>query len=192
LKKQAMGEKDDAAEKRRVRLLLGGGSLVLAATLLIFRAVSFTPAPVPVPPPSPSAVMGEAGLALTEDPALVFKKAFWRRPANDDKILHAERREWSDPAAGVKRWSWFLAVTPSPALLEWLESNPFSLATLSSNVRISHLYKAPTWFPKDTDGFQIQKNASSSFFLLHSKEENLIFATDSGYGFEEPMPEMNR
>jgi len=136
--------------------------------------------------------MGEAGLALTEDPALVFKKAFWRTPASDDRILHAERREWSDASAGVTRWSWFLAINPSPALREWLATNPFSLATLSSNVKISALYKAPTWFPEDTAGFQIQQNASGSFFVIYSSKENLIFATDSGHGFEKPMPEMNR
>jgi hypothetical protein len=39
----------------------------------------------------------------------IFKRAFWRRPENDDKLLHALRHEWSD-ADGLQRWQWFLVV----------------------------------------------------------------------------------
>ena len=39
----------------------------------------------------------------------VFKRAFWRRPSAEDRILQAERHEWHD-AEGVSRWQWFLIV----------------------------------------------------------------------------------
>ena len=48
----------------------------------------------------------------------VFKRAFWRRPSAEDRILQAERHEWHD-AEGVSRWQWFLIVDPSPALLQY-------------------------------------------------------------------------
>ena len=32
----------------------------------------------------------------TVDGAAVFRQAFWKRPTANDRILHAERRVWSD------------------------------------------------------------------------------------------------
>jgi len=44
-------------------------------------------------------------LNTSTDPTLVFQKAFWRRPDSHDKILHAERREWSEQGKGSKKVS---------------------------------------------------------------------------------------
>ena len=51
--------------------------------------------------------------------AEVFQKAFWKRPTDDDRILHAERREWSGED-GISRWQWFIAVQPSRQLTAYL------------------------------------------------------------------------
>ena len=59
----------------------------------------------------------------------VFRRAFWRTPAAEDRILHAERREWADDE-GVARWDWFLEVEPSAELRNWLQQdNPFALVS---------------------------------------------------------------
>ncbi|MFT5191293.1 MAG: hypothetical protein ACI9DF_006049 [Verrucomicrobiales bacterium] len=45
----------------------------------------------------------------------VFQRAFWKRPTSEDKILHAERREWTGDD-GQLQWHWFLVVELSPEL----------------------------------------------------------------------------
>jgi hypothetical protein len=44
--------------------------------------------------------------AVEQEAEEVFKRAFWRRPSAEDRILKAERHEWHD-AEGVSRWQWF-------------------------------------------------------------------------------------
>jgi hypothetical protein len=138
-------------------------------------------------PPAPEATVTTAtadGMELTTatDPESVFKKAFWRRPAGNDKIRQAERREWSSED-GVQKWQWFIAVSPGPELLEWLKTNPFSLATTQST---GSLEKPPEWFPKPSSGFLIQKNAEGRFILMLSTDQKQLYATDSGSGFAPP------
>ena len=125
------------------------------------------------------------GMSLTTvtDPSVVFKKAFWRRPDAGSEILHAERREWSTASDGVRKWQWFIAVSPGPQLLEWLDTNPFSLAAAGSS---KGLENAPDWFPRPSMDFQIQQNAEGHFTLMLSADRKQLFATDSGLGFIPP------
>jgi len=127
-------------------------------------------------------------LALTTytDPALVFQKAFWRRPDSADKILHAERREWSEQGKDVREWQWFLAVNPSPNLAEWLKTNPFSLPVFNDLYKYEGSAPKPDWFPNDFAGFKIHKAPQGRFVLLFSAEKNLLYAMDSGAGFAPP------
>lgn len=119
------------------------------------------------------------------DPALVFQKAFWKRPTAEDQILHAERREWQDKD-GLSKWQWFIAVKPSPALVDHLiTDNAFMLAPRSG--RPEHADDTPKWFP--TEAPQTFANTSGTFQILWDKEKNLLHATDSGSGFRPGAPE---
>lgn len=153
---------------------------LVGAAAIVFWPESETP---PAPPPAASTALA-AGMNLTTatDPTLVFQKAFWRRPASNDKILHAERREWSTDG-GVQKWQWFIAVSPSPQLLDHLETNPFSLAATHSTGEIEN---PPGWFPKSSAGFRIYQNAEGRFTLIHSTDGKHLYATDSGSGFSAP------
>ena len=125
------------------------------------------------------------GMKLTTntDPTQVFQKAFWRRPTSDDQILHAERREWS-AEDGVQKWQWFIAVRPGPQLLEWLDTNPFSMAISSS---ANEIEKPPQWFPNSPKDLTIHKNTGGSFVLMLSSDRKNLYATDSGHGFTPPV-----
>ena len=77
----------------------------------------------------------EVGLRTDTDPGEIFQRAFWRSPSADDRIVHAERREWSNDDNGVRHWEWFLEVEPGDKLVSWLrEENPFRLAVELSNL----------------------------------------------------------
>ncbi|MES2709910.1 MAG: hypothetical protein V4726_25155 [Verrucomicrobiota bacterium] len=120
--------------------------------------------------------------SIGTDPATVFQKAFWRRPTPQDRILHAERREWTD-GDGLSKWQWFLAVEPSPELVKYLrEDNAFGLIPAGSG-SAGAVSRAPAWFPEKTDGFDILQNAAGTMTLLFSKTANQLYATDSGGGF---------
>jgi hypothetical protein len=120
------------------------------------------------------------------DSAEVFKKAFWKRPTADDKILHAERREWFDDD-GVEKWQWFLAVEPSPALVKYLrEDNAFSLAPAAT---IPVVKDSPTWFAFQDEDVEILQAPHGQMRLIFSKTKPLLLATDSGGGFHPGAPE---
>jgi hypothetical protein len=156
---------------------------LIAATLIIGVAgLLFIRKKPEIPTPPTATTTARAGgmkLSVATDPALVFKKAFWRHPSAEDQILHAERREWSADD-GVRKWQWFIAVNPGPRLLEWLASNPFSLANTDAPVA---LVNPPTWFPRPSPDFEIQKNAEGHFILMLSADRKHLYATDSGLGF---------
>ena len=155
-------------------------AVLLGAAAFLLRPEAETP-----PAPKPSVTTATAdGMKLTTatDPPRAFQKAFWRRPAGDDQILHAERREGST-ADGVRKWQWFIAVSPGPRLLEHLATNPFSLTTAPAAGKIE---KPPAWFPKPSAGFQIQQNAEGRFILMLSADHKRLYATDSGCGFAPP------
>jgi hypothetical protein len=122
------------------------------------------------------------------DATEIFKRAFWRRPTAEDKILHAERREWTDDD-GLEKWQWFLAVEPSTALLNYLrKDNPFSLVPLGTAPEIED---APAWFTFQGDEVDSLHAPHGRMLLIFSKTNYLLLATDSGGGFypgaQEPM-----
>ena len=120
------------------------------------------------------------------DPVEVFQKAFWKRPAPSDKILHAERREWSD-ANGIIQWQWFLKVQPSPELVKHLrEDNAFGLVP---GMATAALADDPPWFSPQVEDVDVLRSPSGSMRLLFSKTDGLLYATDTGGGFRPGTPE---
>lgn len=116
----------------------------------------------------------------------VFQKAFWKRPTAEDKILHAERREWSD-ADGVRKWQWFIAVQPSPELVKHLiEANAFNLV---SGKALPDIHGAPDWFVAPSGKFEVFSAPSGSMCVLFNRTENHLYATDTGGGFHPGAPE---
>jgi hypothetical protein len=161
-----------------------------AGVLLAIGVIVFLTQKTPKPPEIPQSPSDQLVLNTSTDPTLVFQKAFWRRPAGDDKILHAERREWSEQGKVVREWQWFLAVQPSPGLSEWLQTNPFSLPVSSDPFEYKEAAAKPDWFPNDFSGFEILKAPQSRLVLIFSAEKNLLYAMDFGAGFAPPTAKL--
>lgn len=135
-----------------------------------------------------------AAVTTITDPVKVFQTAFWRRPAEGDVILNAERREWTTEADGVRKWQWFIAIKPGPALKSWLAHNPFALTETPASTAPGLLeasfpapYPPPSWFPKTAEGYQIHKHRAGPLTLLFSADRSTIYAADAGGGFT-PAP----
>jgi len=140
----------------------------------------------PVEQPSLEAPKVDPPTKVENDPVKVFQRAFWASPTSEDKILHAERREWSD-TQGVRKWQWFLVVEPSAALLKRLrDDNAFGLAPASSAADIAD---APKWFAFDAKEIVVMKSPSSEMQLIFSKGGKVLHASDSGLGFRPGAPE---
>ncbi len=162
---------------------IGLGAVALLVGLGIYRVslakapqLAKTPLRQPADPPT----------STFTDPAEIFQKAFWKRPAVDDKILHAERREWSD-SAGVSKWQWFLVVEPAPALVKYLrEDNAFSLVPATT---VSAIKEAPAWFAVNPGDVEIPQAPNGNMRLFFSKTKRLLHATGSGGGFQRGAPE---
>lgn len=160
----------------KVFMMIGAG-IGLAGLIYFAASRSRTPAPsqaqpVVAKPASPA--------ALKMDPAEIFKKAFWKHPNANDKILHAERREWSGDE-GVKKWQWFLVVEPSPELVKYLrEDNTFGLVPSPT---VPSFEEAPEWFvlrSGEVDGLRAPNGNMRLFF---NKNQRLLHATSNGTGF---------
>ena len=135
-----------------------------------------------------STVGGEFGAPsqVVTDSVEIFKRAFWRRPAPDDEILHAERQEWSD-AEGLQRWRWFLVVKASPGLIENLrEENAFGLLPSEP---VPPPGDAPGWFAFQAGDFELLQSPDRSMRLFFSKTDNTLYATAAGRGFTRGAPE---
>lgn len=127
----------------------------------------------------------DAPTSTVTDPAEVFKRAFWRLPADGDKILHAERREWSDDH-GVTKWQWFIEVEPSEKLVKYLRTeNSFGLVPVGS---AGDMKEAPGWFAFDPIEFEVL-GSRGNLRMIFSRTGNRLFATDSGGGFHPGVPE---
>jgi hypothetical protein len=126
----------------------------------------------------------EMTLTTTNDSILVFQKAFWRYPQAEDEILHAERREWSNPKEGVKKWQWFLMIRPGPELRAWLESNPFLLASVSPPKPITGFAPSPTWFKTAGDSALRHQSNHEHFTISFSPDYQVVYATDAGFGLD--------
>jgi hypothetical protein len=162
---------------------IGVGAVALLVGLGIYLA---SPAKAPRPAKIPSRQSAGLPASTSSDPAEIFQKAFWKRPAADDKILHAERREWSD-TAGVSKWQWFLVVEPAPALVKHLrEDNAFSLVPATT---VSAIKEAPAWFAFNPNDVEILQAPNGNMRLFFSKTKRLIYATGSGGGFQPGIPE---
>lgn len=159
--------------------------VLIAAGAYLIHSAAPPPQPAPVvttaPPPEENLT-----LRTNADPQEVFQRAFWRRPTAEDRILHAERREWVSEEDGVRRWQWFLAVEPSAALNQWLhEDNAFGLSRVASGTSIEILRQSPSWFPEqsETIGCEIHQAAGKKMTLIFDPAKKVLYATDAGHGF---------
>jgi len=144
----------------------------------------------PTPPATaPTAEDDPAGVGIilhtNREAEEVFRRAFWREPAPDDLILHAERSEWVSESDGVRSWQWFLAVKPGKELHAWLfDANPFGLTRSDSEpVSASHA-GAPAWFPASfSSGTEFHRNPDGTLWIAYDRHRNLLHSTDAGHGF---------
>lgn len=141
---------------------------------------------VPLVDPAPVIWQGSPPTVTMADPEEVFKKAFWRRPAPGDEILHAVRHEWSDEG-GLLRWQWFLVVKASPGLLQYLrDDNAFGLVPSSSSSASS---EAPVWFRHDPEKMVLLGSPGSAMQIFFSRHDSILHATASGHGFTRAVSE---
>ena len=84
-------------------------AIVVIAAVACLALSRWIPLADTVAPEKPGPIAWQQGAPTdtVTDSEEIFKRAFWRRPGNDDHIQHAERHEWRD-AAGLERWQWFL------------------------------------------------------------------------------------
>ena len=147
----------------------------LPLILLAAGALFFALRNDPPHPPAPTDLSAA-------DPAATFQRAFWKRPAADDRILHAARREWKD-AQGTPQWQWFLAVQPSPALTRHIrEDNAFGLIPATDAAPPAD---APEWF--HTGGCELSHAAAGNLRLYFATDQTL-YATGTGGEFRAGAP----
>lgn len=163
--------------------MLGG---LAALAYLVLRDGGGAPAVAPAPP------AGQGAAPQSWDPEEVFRRAFWRHPAPEDRIIHAERFEWKSEDGTLARWQWFLEVNPGPALLAFLR-DPGTLGLLPTDDAGSPPPAAPwqgrpLWFPPagSTSGFEVLRDPQGALTLLYRANDNILFATDAGHGFSPP------
>jgi hypothetical protein len=157
----------------------------IAVVMLLWLGWRWSSAPH-VDPPSKTVWKKDAPTSIQNDPVKIFQRAFWATPTSEDKILHAERREWSGPD-GVEKWQWFLVVEPSPALLKRLrDDNAFGLIPAPSAIDILN---APNWFQFKREEVSVLKSPQAKLQLIFSKDNRTLYATDSGLGFRPGAPE---
>ncbi|WP_221030554.1 hypothetical protein [Actomonas aquatica] len=129
----------------------------------------------------------EALLKLQLNQAEVFRRAFWRQPADDDRILHAERRHRLRGEGGsVEEWQWFIAVEPGDAFATWFfEDNPFELIAARPTTAMPTLTDAPEWLPSaDTlAGMDHFIKPGSHLHVFRDARSGRLYATDEGGGF---------
>ena len=168
---------------------LGVAAVLVLGWLTVSRLSPRAPAAAPAAAPvKPSAIAWrqEAPSTTVTDAEEIFKRAFWRRPSEEDQILHAERHEWSDEE-GLQRWQWFLVVKASPKLIKDLrDDNAFGLTPGSSGPLSP---EAPVWFVFKPDDFSTFQSSQTGLRLMFSKVDNTLYATDSGRGFTKGAPE---
>ena len=135
---------------------------------------------------APISWQGAPPTLTLNDAEEIFKKAFWRRPAPADQILNAERHEWRD-ADGLERWQWFLVVSASPELIQYLrDDNAFGLVAAS---KVPVVSEAPGWFRFKPEEVTVLQAPYAGMRLIFSKSDNTLYATDSGRGFTKGAPE---
>jgi hypothetical protein len=115
----------------------------------------------------------------------VFRRAFWRNPGPDDKILEAVRTETSGED-GVNRWVWFMKIHPSPELLRDLrDPATFGLVSTIHPSPLPREISRPAWFPaiKAGTGIEVLQHPTQPLTLQYRAKDNLLYASDHGRGF---------
>lgn len=154
-------------------------AVVLAAAAGWYWSGDGNPTTPPQPPAAPRP--GPPPTKTLTDPAAIFNKAFWRQPSGEDRIIHAERNEWSD-AEGLTRWEWFIGVKASPELLRYLrEENAFGLSPAPAAVLPEG---RPAWFTFDPAAVTVMASRRGKLQLIFDNGSNQLFASDSGNGFQ--------
>jgi hypothetical protein len=134
--------------------------------------------------PEPARMQDPTATTIDRDEAEVFRKAFWKQPTALDRILHAERREWSD-GGDVSKWQWFIALEPSPDLVRYLKvDNVFSLTATASPAAISN---PPAWFSFPPGEVEVLQDPGGNMQLFFGKGDGLLHATATGGGFARPV-----
>ena len=120
-------------------------------------------------------------LTVKTDGVEIFKKVLWRSPLPEDKILNAERRDWSE-GKDISRWRWFLHVDASADLTDYLRSaNVFGLRP-APEVEIKD---APAWFPQDFAAYEAFR--AGALTVLFKKGSREFYATSQGKGFTKAL-----
>ncbi len=165
------------------RLLLGG-AVVVAVVILVGGLLRRSEPPPAGPAETAAATQPGETLARIEDAQVVFRRALWRKPQPDDKVVNAIRREWSD-GDGVTRWDWYLVVDPGAALKAWLATNPFSLKRVERPREggASRAPGRPEWFPKSLAGFEVYQGSMGDLVFIRDGSTQRIYLADSGAGF---------
>jgi hypothetical protein len=172
--------------------LIAACLLGAVALLWLVRPQSAPPeAETPMPDPAVQATRAGESLALQTDAAEVFRRAFWRHPTDQDIIKNGERREWSETGdQQLRRWQWFIQVSPGPELLDILQDEAsFGLTRSDAPRPWASLATPPQWFPQRDAiaGYQIYQSPRGGLTVFHLPEENLLFATDEGHGMASPV-----
>lgn len=166
------------------RFVIPAGLLAALVTGIYF--LKSGPQPATEPDTPLMAPEENVTLRVNADAQDVFKRAFWRRPAPEDRILNAERREWVSEEDGVRHWQWFLAVEPGAALSEYLrEENPFSLVKADRLPTTPRLAPPPAWFPAPTGSAhrEIWCSRDGDMTLIFDTAQSRLFASGTGHGF---------
>lgn len=119
---------------------------------------------------------------VSSDGPEVFRRAFWRHPAADDRICNAERVEWKDAGGNVQRWQWFIELQPGPSLDQWLHNaNAFSLQPASTFSTAE--CRVPEWFTaaQSKGTWKIWQNGPLT--VMRDTAGNRLVAYASGFGF---------
>ncbi|MCU0793140.1 MAG: hypothetical protein MUE42_09900 [Opitutaceae bacterium] len=178
----------------KIRIAISLGLVVLG--IGAWRLTSRQPEPSSAAPVATMAPVAEATatddprLKLQADHAEVFQRAFWRRAAPEDRILHAERRHLlAEPQGGVERWQWFIVVEPGQAFADWLfNENPFDLAPVAPGLSSLLPDNAPEWMPgaAELSGYAHYHKPGGSMHVFRDPRTRRIYATDQGGGFADP------
>lgn len=155
---------------------------------LIFYLFSSRERPIPLPTTmdTPVVWVSEPPTTIVSDKEEIFKRAFWRQPSSEDRILQAARYDWSDEE-GLNRLQWYLLVQPSADLFSYLgEKNAFGLLP---GKEVPDFPEAPAWFTPSAASNRIFRANDDSFWLLFNESGDRLYATGVGRGFSKGAPE---
>ena len=175
-----------SGERIRLKILL---TLACGAVASLFWLVPGGEEPATPPPPGPE-VIPDTTVQVSHDGEAVFRKAFWRRPGTDDRIVQAERLEWVDGAGDLVKWQWFLVVEPGPDLRDWVAGNPFNLTrpeALPGPGQEAGAYR-PQWFPGRFESGLLFAGADGRQWIVLPGDGKFLYARDSGFGFSAEIP----